>query len=66
MAVGIGMLAWAIGVGCSRMALHMHWWIDVVGGLALGATLASLGLLLSRAVVYLYGVKNEPSNTGIS
>jgi hypothetical protein len=48
------------------MALHMHWWIDVVGGLALGATLASLGLLLSRAVVYLYGVKNEPSNTGIS
>jgi hypothetical protein len=44
----------------------MHWWIDVVGGLALGATLASLSLLLSRAVVYLYGVKNEPSNTGIS
>jgi membrane-associated phospholipid phosphatase len=48
------------------MALHMHWWIDVVGGLALGAALASLGLLLSRAVVYLYVVKKESSNTGKS
>ncbi len=66
MAVGIAMLFWACGVGCSRMALHMHWWIDVVGGLALGATLASLGLLLSRAVVYLYAVKNESLNTGKS
>jgi membrane-associated phospholipid phosphatase len=48
------------------MALHMHWWIDVVGGLALGATLASLGLLLSRAVVYLYAIKNETPNTAKS
>ena len=63
-AVGVGMLLWAMCVGFSRMALHMHWWIDVVGGLALGASLASLGLWLSHTVVYLCRRKIESPKPG--
>ncbi len=39
---------WALLVGFSRMALHMHWWIDVVGGWCLGAALAALALRASQ------------------
>ncbi len=35
---------WALMVGFSRMALHMHWWIDVVGGWCLGAALAAVAV----------------------
>jgi membrane-associated phospholipid phosphatase len=42
------------------MALHMHWWIDVVGGWCLGAALAALALRASQIdFVSLWGSKKR-------
>jgi len=37
---------WAIAVGYGRIALELHYFLDVVGGTVVGATVASLGYIL--------------------
>lgn len=43
------LITWSLMVGLSRIALHMHWWIDAVGGWCLGAAMGAFALSIARA-----------------
>ncbi|WP_308164618.1 phosphatase PAP2 family protein [Agromyces sp. ISL-38] len=59
--LGAAIVPVALGVGYSRLHTGAHWISDVVGGLALGATVAAAGALLVRPQP---GVAPGPPPTG--
>lgn len=61
--IGAALAPLAVGVGYSRLHTGAHWLSDVLGGLALGATVAGLGALVvrSRHVEAPRGVATPPT-----
>ena len=49
--VGVALFGLAVIVGISRILAHVHWTIDIIGGLILGTLAGSLGYTLAKKLL---------------
>ncbi|MDO8592026.1 MAG: phosphatase PAP2 family protein [bacterium] len=60
--VGILLLGLAVVVGIGRVLAHVHWAIDILGGLILGAVAGFIGYQLARKLLPVNNQTPKPKN----